>query len=47
MTDFSKEELVEARQALRSLTGKCEKAFGKLEEGTAQHTLMKKQAGCA
>jgi hypothetical protein len=41
MSAYAKAELEEALRALRSLTGKCEKAQLKLREGTPQYTLMK------
>ena len=43
MAKFDADELLEARRAIASLVGKCEKAFDKLTEGTSQHTLMKRR----
>lgn len=40
MADFSKEELGEARRAIESTIGKCEKVQPKLKPGTPQHTLL-------
>lgn len=40
MEFYTKEELREARRAIVSTTGKCEKALPKLKPGTAQHTLL-------
>ena len=40
MDDYSKEELEEALRAIDSTIGKCEKVYPKLEQGTAQHTLL-------
>lgn len=39
MDTYTKEELLEARRAIASTLGKCEKALTKLEPGRPQHTL--------
>jgi len=41
MVSFTAEELSEAKRAITSTVGKCEKAYGKLKRETSQHTLMK------
>jgi hypothetical protein len=40
MDHFSKEELTEALRAIASTISKCEKVLPKLNQGTAQHTLL-------
>jgi len=40
MNQFTKKELEEAKRAIDSTTGKCEKALPKIKEGTSQHTLL-------
>jgi len=40
-SSYENEDLKEAYCVLSSLLRKCEKAYEKLAEGTAQHTLMK------
>ncbi len=40
MGSFTREELEEARRAIDSTIGKCEKVLPKLKQGTAQHTLL-------
>ena len=37
---YSEEELHEARRAIVSTIGKCEKVLPKLKPGTSQHTLL-------
>ena len=37
---YTKEQLKEALRAIESLLGKCEKAQGKLSQGTSQWTLL-------
>ena len=43
MGNFTQKELQEAMRAIQSLISKCEKAHGKISEGTSQHTLMKRR----
>lgn len=43
MNNYSRAELEEAVKSLTSTLSKCEKSFEKLEEGTSQHTLMKRR----
>jgi hypothetical protein len=40
MDNFSKEELEEARRAIDSTIGKCEKVLPKLKPGSSQQTLL-------
>jgi len=40
MSEFTKEELCEAKRAIESTIRKCEKVLPKLREGTSQHTLL-------
>ncbi|MDO4314851.1 MAG: hypothetical protein Q4C45_03675 [Oscillospiraceae bacterium] len=39
MDTYTAEELLEAKRAIASTLGKCEKALTKLEPGKSQHTL--------
>jgi len=43
MSKYNSEELQEAKKAIASTLGKCEKAFEKLQEGTSQYTLMERR----
>jgi len=40
MKNYTKEQLEEALRAIVSTIGKCEKAILKLNENSAQHTLL-------
>ena len=40
MEDYTRQEMEEAREALRSMLHKCERAAEKLRFGTPQHTLV-------
>lgn len=40
MSNFTAEELIEAKNSLESTLSKCEKAVLKLKENSSQHTLM-------
>lgn len=41
MSQYSREELVEALRAVDSIIHKCEKAQEKFPDGNAHHTLLK------
>ena len=43
MENYTRSELEEAFRSISSTLSKCEKAFEKLEQGTAQHTLLKRR----
>ncbi|MCL2049392.1 MAG: hypothetical protein FWG87_11780 [Defluviitaleaceae bacterium] len=43
MDNYTKHDLDEALRAISSTINKCEKALGKLKEGTASHTLTKRR----
>ncbi|MCL2368250.1 MAG: hypothetical protein FWC72_04575 [Oscillospiraceae bacterium] len=43
MVDYTKNELEDAFNSISSTLRKCEKAFGKLNQGTSQYTLMKRR----
>lgn len=43
MTEYSAEELEQARKAMISLIGKCEKAQESLRRGTAQWTTLNRR----
>jgi len=40
MSNFTAEELIEAKNSLESTLSKCEKAVLRLKENSSQHTLM-------
>jgi len=43
MSNYAGSELDEAFKAISSVQSKCKKAFVKLEQGTPQHTLLKRR----
>jgi hypothetical protein len=41
MSDYTKEELVEALRAVNSIISKCKKSLEKFPEGKSQYTLLR------